>query len=399
MSSPTSSSRRFFIVAGEVSGDHHGAALMAAMRQKDSSCQFAGIGGSHMQAEGMKLLYRAEEMALMGFWEVLRHLPFLLQAMRRTRDFIQKWQPERAILIDYPGFNLRLARHLHQMRTPITYYISPQLWAWREGRIATIRECVDQMLVIFPFEEQWYRQRGVEARFVGHPILEEVQPDISRADYLSGLGLDHRQPVLTLFPGSRKQELDRHANLFLGAARILREHIPRLQIVLGLARGLSSDVVPEDMQGEVVIASSRPRLALRYADAAIVASGTATLEGAVWGVPMVVVYRVAPLSWWLGRRLVNLSHASMVNILSGEEVVPEFLQERAQPGPIARAVLPYFQDDAQREIVIKKLELVRQSLMAPVNEYEGSQRGTSAAEMVPPLNASQIAARNVLFGS
>jgi lipid-A-disaccharide synthase len=385
-------------VAGEVSGDHHGAALMAAMRQLDPSCQFAGIGGSRMQAEGMESLYQAEDMALVGIWEVLRHLPFLLQAMRRTRDFVLQWQPDRAILIDYPGFNLRLARHLHRIGMPVTYYVSPQLWAWREGRIATIRECVEQLLVIFPFETDWYHQRGIEAQFVGHPILEEDRPDISRADYLAGLGLDHNQPVLTLFPGSRKQELDRHVDLLHAAARTLKEQIPQLQVVLGLARGLSQDMVPEDVRDGVVIASSRPRLALRYADAAIVASGTATLEGAVWGVPMVVVYRVAPLSWWLGRRLVNLPYAGMVNILSGEEVVPEFLQDRAQPGPIARAVLPYFQDNTRREMMLEKLDLVRQSLMAPLRGSNVSQTDLSTAGTESRV-ASQIAAEAVLFGS
>ena len=398
MNSPSSTTRRFFIVAGEVSGDHHGAALMAAMKQLDSSCQFAGIGGSRMQAEGMESLCHAEDMALVGIWEVLRHLPFILRTMRRTRGFVKKWQPERVILIDYPGFNLWLARYLHRVGIPVTYYISPQLWAWREGRITTIRRCVDQMLVIFPFEEDWYRQRGVEAQFVGHPILEEEPPDISRADYLAGLGLDSNKPVLALFPGSRKQELDRHLNLLFEATGILKEQMPQLQVVLGLARGLSPDMVPANMRSGVVVAPSRPRLALRYADAAIVASGTATLEGAVWGVPMVVVYRVAPFSWWLGRRLVNLHYAGMVNILSGEEIVPEFLQDRAQPGPIARAVLAYFQDSGQREIVVEKLNSVRQSLMAPGTNQDVSDAGVSVAG-AQSRAASQVAARAILFES
>ena len=367
-----SSARRFFIVAGEASGDQHGAALMAAMQQLDPSSHFAGIGGTRMQGLGMECLYNAEEMALVGFWEVLRRLPFLLRAIRRTSDYVQNWRPERAILIDYPGFNLRLARRLHRAGIPITYYISPQLWAWKEGRITTIRECVDQLLVIFPFEAEWYRQRGVEARFIGHPILEEMPPETSRPEYLAGLGLDDKQPVLTLFPGSRRQELDRHLKLFFDAACLLKKELPRLQVVLGLAQGLTPDLVPADMLREIVIADTQPRLALRYADAAIVASGTATLEGAVWGIPMVVVYRVAPLSWWLGRRLVNLSHAGMVNILSGEEVVPEFLQERAQPGPIARAVLTYYQESAHRETVLRKLAQLRQSLEASAGDQGAS---------------------------
>ena len=396
MSAQATSTRRFFIVAGEVSGDHHGAALMAAIQQLDPSSRFAGIGGNSMQGLGMKCLFKAEEMALVGFWEVFRRLPFLLRAMRRTSKYVLNWRPERAILIDYPGFNLRLARRLHRAGIPVTYYISPQLWAWKEGRITTIRECVDQLLVIFPFESEWYRQRGVEARFVGHPILEEAPPEISRQNYLKDLGLDDKQPVLTLFPGSRSQELQRHMQLFFDAARLLKKELPRLQVVLGLAHGLPPDLVPADVRREMVIADTQPRLALRYADAAIVASGTATLEGAVWGVPMVVVYRVAPLSWWLGRRLVNLSYTGMVNILSGEEIVPEFLQERAQPGPIARAILPYFQDAAHRETVLRKLAGVRQSLEASSRDNTGQAPEQTFASGGGNTGASYSAARAIL---
>lgn len=395
MSTPTASDRRFFIVAGEASGDNHGASLMAAIQEMEPSCCFAGIGGVHMQALGMECLYRAEEMALVGIWEVVRRLPFLLRAMRRTSNYILNWRPERVILIDYPGFNLRLARRLHQAGIPVTYYISPQLWAWKEGRITTIRNCVDQLLVIFPFEVDWYRQRGVEARFVGHPILEEAPPETSRRDYLKGLGLNHERLVLTLFPGSRQQELDRHLTLFHEAAGLLKEQLPELQVVLGLADGLAPKSVPADIRRKLVVTTSLPRLALRYADAAIVASGTATLEGAVWGVPMVVVYRISPLSWWLGRRLVNLPYAGMVNILSGEEVVPEFLQDRAQPGAIARAALPYFQDGAHREAVLQKLARVRRSLIASASdggEHTSGLADTTAGDK----GASYLAARNIL---
>ncbi|UCD36676.1 MAG: lipid-A-disaccharide synthase [Fidelibacterota bacterium] len=397
MSTSSGSDRRFFIVAGEVSGDQHGAALISAMEKLDPSSRFSGIGGTRMEALGMKCLYKAEDMALVGYWEVLRHLPFLLRVMRRTEEFIRDWQPERVILIDYPGFNLRLARRLFRMGIPVTYFISPQLWAWREGRIATIRDCVDQLLVIFPFEVDWYLQRGVEAQFVGHPILEESQPDISRADFLRDLGMDSSQPVLTLFPGSRQQELDRHLQLLYTAAQLVKQQMPDTQLLLGLANGLSLDMIPADIQREVVIAVSQPRLALRYADAAIVASGTATLEGAVWGIPMVVVYRVAPLSWWLGRRLVKLPYAGMVNILSGKEVVPEFLQDRAEPGPIARAILRYFQDEAHRQTVLQKLKRVRQSLMAPVSRASTDDTLGENGDVAGEPGASNLAAKAILF--
>lgn len=387
--------RRFFILAGEASGDRHGASLMAAMGVQDPSCRFAGIGGSHMQTVGMDCLYDAEKMALVGFSEVLRQLPFLWRAMRRSLDHILSWKPERVILIDYPGFNLRLARRLRQLRIPVTYYISPQLWAWKEGRIATIRKCVDQLLVIFPFEVAWYRQRGVKAQFVGHPIMEEPEPDIPRDEYLHSLGMDPHLPVLTLFPGSRRHELDRHLRLFYDTSRLLQRELPGLQVILGLARGLTPGLVPADMRRDILVTATRPRLALRHADAAIIASGTSTLEAAVWGVPMVVVYRMSALSWWLGRRLVKLPHVGMVNILSGEEVVPEFLQDRAQPGPIARVILRYFQDATHRQAIQDQLAHLRQSLTAAPERgtHENLDRSSTASQ------PSHLAARAILAGT
>jgi lipid-A-disaccharide synthase len=362
------SERRFFLVAGEVSGDQHGGSLIAAMRSLHPDLHFAGIGGSHMRDQGMKCIYRAEEMALVGFWEVLRHIPSLLQVMRRTVRFVLEWQPERVIVIDYPGFNLRLAQRLHRRGIPITYYISPQLWAWREKRIAVIREHVDQLLVIFPFEVEWYRARGVSAQFVGHPLLDEPDPKISRDDFLRSFDLDPEKPVLTLYPGSRPQELDRHLQIFYKAARLLMESIPQLQVILGLAQGLPEEMIPAEIRDIVTIVRNDPRLTLRYCDAAVVASGTATLEGTIWGIPMAVVYRVAPLSWWLGRRLVKLPFASMVNILSGEQVVPEFLQDRAHPALIAKAVFNFLMDDECRRFVLEKMVDVRKSLLPPGKE-------------------------------
>ncbi|MFC1583206.1 lipid-A-disaccharide synthase [Candidatus Neomarinimicrobiota bacterium] len=375
------SERRFLLVAGEVSGDQHGASLIAAMRSLHPDLRFAGIGGTRMHEQGMKCIYRAEEMALVGFWEVLRRIPFLLRVMRRTIRFVLEWQPERVIVIDYPGFNLRLARQLHRRGIPVTYYISPQLWAWRENRIATIREHVDQLLVIFPFEVEWYRERGVSAQFVGHPLLDEPDPEVSREDFLRSFNLDPEKPVLTLYPGSRPQELDRHLQIFYKAARLLMERIPGLQVMLGLAQGLSEEMIPAGAQN-VIIVGNDPRLTLRYCDAAIVASGTATLEGTIWGVPMAVVYRVAPFSWWLGRRLVKLPFVSMANILSGEQVVPEFLQERAHPTLIAKAIFDFLMDNDYRQSVLAKMVDVRKSLLPPGNgdtasSSNGEQGGAS----------------------
>ena len=382
------SERRYFVVAGEVSGDQHGAALIAAMQALHPNLRFAGIGGAHMSDQGVHCIYRAEDMALVGFWEVFKHIPSLLHIMRKTVRYISEWKPERVIVIDYPGFNLRLAKKLHRLRIPVTYYISPQLWAWRENRISVIRDHVDQMLVIFPFEVEWYRARGVSAEFVGHPLLDESDPEIARDDFLRSLNLDPEKPVLTLYPGSRPQELERHLNIFFEAARLLKASLPQLQVILGLAQGLSEEMIPASDRDIAVIAASNPRLALRYCDAAVVASGTATLEGTIWGVPMVVVYRVAPFSWWLGRRLVKLSYASMVNILSGEQVVPEFLQERARPPLIANAVLDFLMNAEYRQSVLEKMEDARISLFPPgTAESNGSDPGEQGGASIQAAKA------------
>ncbi|MFC1480872.1 lipid-A-disaccharide synthase [Candidatus Neomarinimicrobiota bacterium] len=377
--------RRIFILAGEASGDNHGAALMAAMKTRDPNVTFAGIGGRHMVAEGLDCLEHADKMAISGFSEVIRHLPFMLSVMRKVIKFIRRWNPERLILIDYPGFNLRLVKRLRSSGLKITYYISPQLWAWKENRIKIIRAGVDQMLVIFPFEVAWFAARGVQAKFVGHPLLWEKPPTISRDDFLAQLGLNGNKPVLALFPGSRQQELDRHLLLFADAGKLVSREVEDLQIILGLAHGLNIDLLTEKLKATTTICRDNPRLALRYADAAIVAAGTATLEGGVWGIPMAVAYRMSRFSWWLSNRLIKVKFGSMVNILADKEIVPEFLQERAQPGPIARAIINFMQNQEAKSVLISELKLVRDSLAEIGGPGRGSASDQAAAAILSEI--------------
>lgn len=315
-----------------------------------------------MMARGLAAQFSADEMAVVGFTEVIRKLPFLMGVMRKVQRHIKRQRPERVILIDYPGFNLRLAKRLAGSGIPVTYYISPQLWAWREKRIKIIRRHIDQMLVIFPFEEQWYRDRDVPATFVGHPILDEAAPELDRTAFLTALGLDAAKPVITLYPGSRKDELNRHLSLFHEAAQMVRQSKPEAQLLLGLAPGMDAGWIPAALRADLHIAAHHPRLALRYADVAVIASGTATLEAAVWGVPQVVVYRMSAFSAWLGRRLAKLPYYSMVNILAGKGLAPEFIQERAQAAPIAKALLAYLEEADLREQLHADLAKLRESL-------------------------------------
>ncbi len=354
--------RRIFILAGEASGDNHGAALMAAMQARDPNITFTGVGGRRMIDAGLNPLVHADKMAISGFSEVIRHLPFMLSIMRKLVKFIRTWQPEHVILIDYPGFNLRLVQRLYDSGLNITYYISPQLWAWKEQRIKIIRRGVRQMLVIFPFEVAWFAARGVPAKFVGHPLLWEPPPALTRAEFLNQLGLHSDKPILALFPGSRQQELDRHLGLFAAAAELVASELADLQVVLGLAEGLTINQLDDNLKQRMVICRANPRLALRYADAAIVAAGTATLEGCVWGVPMAVAYRMSKFSWWLSNKLVKVKFSAMVNILADQEIVPEFLQERAKPGPIARAITNILRDEAAKLALRNEFDTVRASL-------------------------------------
>jgi len=354
--------KSIFIIAGETSGDHHGALLMQNMMQLDHEISFLGIGGPKMESKGLRSLVSIQQMAVMGFIEVIRHIRFFRTVERTVLSAIGECRPDRIILIDYPGFNLRMAQKLHnRFKIPITYYISPQIWAWKPGRIEIIRKCVQQMLVIFPFEKQWYHDQGIEVEFVGYPLLDEWK-STPRSELCARLGISPDLPVLTLYPGSRKNEVRRHLPLLLKSARILKNHLPGLQILIGAAPGFfefapASATIPDDVSVEI----RRPRLALEAADAAIVASGTSTLEAAIFGTPLVVMYKMNPLSWWITRFLVNVPFAGMVNIIAGEAVAPEFLQNNANATAISNAALQFYTDGIYTNAVKDKLKRVKDS--------------------------------------
>jgi len=315
----------YFIVAGEQSADNHGALLMKAMLTQNPDIEFKGIGGEKMTSAGLNSIEDIDKLAVMGFVEVIRHLGFFRKLTEGVLSAIEKTRPAQIILIDYPGFNLRLAKKIKKIfDIPITYYISPQLWAWKEKRINIIKKHIDQMLVIFPFEEQWYKDRGVDAIFVGHPIFDEWMP--STKEELCGLlSLNHENQVLVLYPGSRLQEVKKHLPILVQSAKKLKDEIPSLQVILGAAPQINWTqwILPDWIQVE----SKYPQKALECGDLAFVASGTSTVEAAVFGTPMIVTYKMATLSWWLSKMLVNVSFAGMVNILAAEEIMPELLQE------------------------------------------------------------------------
>ncbi len=330
--------RRVMIVAGEASGDLHGGNLVRAMHQINPDLSFYGMGGKKMQAAGVELLADAADMAVVGLTEVVFKLGMILRVMRRLTNTLTKTPPALLILIDYPDFNLPLARAARKRGIKVLYYISPQVWAWRKDRIDIIRNTVDRMAVILPFEEEFYRKAGVDVTFVGHPLLDEVTRKYPRAAAQKRFGLQEEAVTIAILPGSRKSEVARLLPEMLGACRILIEKISPIQFVLPLAGTLAPDfvrdilrqfpvrvnVIPDEMYDIVAVA-----------DAAMVASGTATLETALLETPMVVVYKVSGLSYAIGRRFIQVDHISLVNLIAGRAVVPELIQNDANPERIA----------------------------------------------------------------
>ncbi len=354
------SKRPFFILSGEQSGDIHGALLMKAMKNVNPQCSFIGIGGHAMEAEGLTSLFPLEKMSVMGFVEVLKHLSFLKNVKREVLTQIKQQNPQRIILIDYPGFNLRLAEKVKkQFNIPITYYISPQIWAWKENRIEKIRQFVDQMLVIFPFEKQWYKDRGITVDWVGHPYVEEWDKK-DKSALKEKLGLDKDKLLLTLFPGSRKQELTSHLDLCIKSATKIVDNNNDVQVALGLSKNL--DVNNFHIPKFIHIEKEHPQLALEAADVAIVASGTSTLEATIYGTPLVVIYKMNPISWYLSKKMVKSSYAAMPNIIANRKIVPELLQEHATVAHVVEQVERIMRPCLARDNMLSNLTDVRISL-------------------------------------
>ncbi len=346
------------MLAGEPSGDLHGAALARSLLEKWPSARLLGLGGERMAAEGVECMAGLDQLAVMGFAEVARHLGFFRRLMRRVRDAMHRHGVDLAIPIDYPGFNLRVAKHARAAGIRVLYYIAPQVWAWRPGRARRLARDTDHVAVILPFEAGFLRSAGARATFVGHPLLELEHEVPARADYCRAHGLDATRPLLALFPGSRRQELDRHLEVFLSAARRLQRARPGLQVVVARAPGLPRRAC----EGVAATVVDDGRSLLRHARAAVVKSGTSTVEAALAGVPFATAYRTHPLTFALARRLVRVDHIAMANLIAGRRVVPELIQHEATPARLERELLPLLDETAERRAVVAGLAEVRRAL-------------------------------------
>ncbi len=351
--------------AGEASGDMYAARLAAALRQR-ANVEIFGMGGPQMRAAGVDIVTDYSEVAVVGITEILSHLPSLLRAMRRLVSEAERRKPAFAILTDFPGFHLRLARKLKYRGIKNIYYICPQFWAWRPWRVRIVRRRFAQALCIFPFEERFYGDAGVPVKFIGHPLVGAVHASLDRAAFCREQNLDPQKPIVTILPGSRAAELRQHLPIIRESAqRIFRES--QAQFVLAAAPETNLASLRQAWSAElpVKIIVGQTYNALASADAAIVSSGTATIEAALLDVPMVVIYRVTPLTAALAKPLVRTAFFSMVNLIAGKRAVPELIQNDFTPERVSAEVLRLLNDQSAREAIRRDLAEVRHRLGPP----------------------------------
>ncbi len=349
------------MVAGEASGDMHAAALVRRLKQRDPAIRVTGIGGKALREAGMEITVDAARLAVVGIIEVITHWREIKGALEAMRRVLREEKPDLLVLVDYAEFNLKLAQTAKECGVPVLFYISPQVWAWRQKRVEKIRARVDMMAVVFPFEAEFYRQHDVPVRFVGHPLLHAIPPQAREAN-----GPAEGIRTIGLFPGSRRSEIRRLLPAILGAAEILRRQRPALRFVLPVASTLDADDLREAAGGGlpdwIRLMDGKAREAIAASDVVITASGTATLEIALYGKPMVIVYRVAALTYAIVSRLLKIDHIGLCNIVAGERVVPELLQKDASPAGIAAEISRFLDDEAYYEATRNKLRTIRDQL-------------------------------------
>lgn len=326
------------IVAGEASGDMYGATLAAEMSALSPATRFFGMGGDRMRLAGVETLVDANVMAVMGLVEVLGHLPVILKGFNILKQRILTDPPKLLILIDYPDFNLRLAKVAKGAGVKVLYFISPQVWAWRSGRVTGIGRVVDMMAVLFPFEVPFYQQAGIPVSFVGHPLLDMVRPSMGRDEALASFGLEPALRTVGLFPGSRKSEIKKLLPVILESAELLRARMPELQFVLPLASSLRAEDLAPYLEGSkvpVAVVSGRNYDVMAACDAAISVSGTVVMELALVGVPGVLIYKMSPLTYQIGKRVIKVAHIGICNIVAEKRLIKELIQHEVQPVAIA----------------------------------------------------------------
>lgn len=369
--------KNILIVAGEASGDLHAADLINEIKKINAEIQFFGLGGEKMQEQGVDLSFNMTELAVVGLFEVLRNLNKFKKIFHDLLRKVDAKKPDLAILVDYPGFNLRLAEELKKRNIPIIYYISPQVWAWGGGRIKTIKKLVRRMIVFFKFEEDLYKTRGIPVSFVGHPLIEHVKTTTSKEELLRKFNIPDSQFTIALLPGSREKEVKNMLPIMLDTATLLYRELPGVKFLI-----LRSSTVKEELFNHLLAGYRLPVYTLHNmtydglaaSDFAVVTSGTATLETAILGIPMVIIYKVSFLSWLCLRMIIKVPFIGMVNIIAKQCIVPEFIQYHARPKRIASFIKNVLTNQAALDKIKK--------LLLDIKTHLGEKQATNRAAHV-----------------
>jgi len=375
------------IIAGEASGDMHAADLVKAIKTLDPNITFSGLGGPKMHNAGVELYEDLTKIAVVGFAEVIKHFQDFLSIFDAFLKRVDELNPSAVILVDYPGFNLRMAKELKKRNIKVIYYISPQLWAWKENRIKSIKECIDKMLVLFAFEKEFYAKRGVDVEFVGHPLIDQIKVEIPREQLLESLDFDKNYPVIGILPGSRRKEVEKLLPPMLEAAKILHEGNPNLQFLIMKAPTIRINFL-KDYSGihslPLHIIPDRTYDGINACDLCMVASGTATLETAILNKPMVVVYKTSLPTYWLAKSFVKIPNIGLVNVVANKQIVPECIQNNAKGNKIAEELEEILKDNNKSASIKEELLKVKSTLGAP----GASQR--AAEKVLEEINTTRI---------
>ena len=365
------SSKRIMIVTGEASGDLHGAKLMSAMTAQLPDTKFFGVGGKNMAAKGCEILIPGEELAVMGIVEIVGHLPVILNAFNKLkREFYGCNKPDALVLIDFPEFNLRLARQAKKAGIPVLYYVSPQVWAWRRGRVKKIAAVVDSLAAIFPFEPAFYDGQDILVKYVGHPLLDEFEEAGNCQNLRPRLQIAHNKKVVGLFPGSRHNELRYMLDTLVESAQLIFDKEPEVHFLVPVANTLSRADIQSRFPTELPVSFIESDDATIYdvatsCDTILTVSGTVTLQIALVGTPMAIFYKVSPLTYAIGKRLIKVDHAGLANIVAEDRIVPEFIQDMATPQNLADEALRVLNDSRYANNMRSALEQVHTKLGEP----------------------------------
>jgi lipid-A-disaccharide synthase len=361
----TNHSKKILIIAGEASGDLHGSSLIRELKNINPGLAIFGIGGDRMKRERTELIFHIHKLSFMGFFEVLKNLSLVKKVMRTMVSVAESRRPDLVILIDYPGFNLRFAKRIKSLGIPVLYYISPQVWAWGGNRVKKMKELIDKMVVILPFEKDIYERFGIDCEFVGHPFLEVVKPILSSDDFQRKFSIKKNQTVVGLLPGSRWQEVEKILPLMLESCKLLKTRIKNPKLLLGLAPTIRNEDLEDLLRqtdSDVQVTEQLTYDLMKHSDLLLVASGSATLECAIMGTPFIVLYKTSLWTYLIARSLVSIPHIALANVVAGKKVVPEFIQRQAIPGRIAEEMYQILTEKERYRTIQNGLRTVKEKL-------------------------------------